>query len=94
MVNGDKILNELFTPFYFLSPHLYIEILNEKFPNQCYQIFDYNKTMSEYENGKEDLGNDNDDERNKNNTHNLRNIQEKIYKNPFFYSRSKIKKDT
>ena len=24
MLGGDKILNELFTPFYFLSPHLYV----------------------------------------------------------------------
>ena len=47
MLDGDKILNELFTPFYFLSPHLYIEMLNEKMPNQCFQIFDFNQTIEE-----------------------------------------------
>ena len=45
MLDGDKILNELFTPFYFLSPHLYLEIINEKFPNQCFQIFDFSKAI-------------------------------------------------
>ena len=30
MLDGDNILKELFTPFYFLSPHLYLEILNEQ----------------------------------------------------------------
>ena len=52
MLDGDKILNELFTPFYFLSPHLYVEILNEKFPNQCFSIFQFNTTSD----------NDNDDD--------------------------------
>ena len=39
MLGKDNILNELFTPFYFLSPHLYVEMLNEKLPNQCFVIF-------------------------------------------------------
>ena len=63
MLDGDKILNELFTPFYFLSPHLYIEMLNEKLPNQCFQIFDFTSTKEEYE-------------ENQNKTQNLRNLKE------------------
>ena len=65
MLDGDKILNELFTPFYFLSPHLYVEMLNEKLPNQCFELFDFNTTMEEY------YANQN------NNTENLRNLKEK-----------------
>ena len=45
MLGGDKILNELFTPFYFLSPHLYVEMLNEKLPNQCFSIFQFNTSI-------------------------------------------------
>ena len=52
MLGGDKILNELFTPFYFLSPHLYVEMLNEKLPNQCFSIFQFNTSIA----------NDNDNE--------------------------------
>jgi hypothetical protein len=49
MLDGDKILNELFTPFYFLSPHFYVEILNEQFPNQCFEIFNFNTTLEDNE---------------------------------------------
>ena len=59
MLDGDKILNELFTPFYFLSPHLYVEILNEKFPNQCFEIFDFNSTLEKNEQDKNDTENAN-----------------------------------
>ena len=69
MLDGDKILNELFTPFYFLSPHLYIEMLNEKLPNQCFQIFDFNQTT------EEDDEND-ENEENQNKTENSRNLKE------------------
>ena len=59
MLDGDKILNELFTPFYFLSPHLYVEMLNEKFPNQCFEIFDFNSTLEKNEQDKNDTENAN-----------------------------------
>ena len=93
MMDGDKVLNELFTPFYFLSPHLYIEMLNEKFPNQCFQIFDFNSIMLEYEEANKEKEEDDDDngknkekENTKDNnvdstiesTQALRNIDEKI----------------
>ena len=45
MLDEDIILKDLFTPFYFLSPHLYVEMLNEKLPNQCFEIFDFNTTL-------------------------------------------------
>ena len=47
MLGKDKILNQLFTPFYFLSPHLYVEMLNEKLPNQCFNIFKFNTTTDD-----------------------------------------------
>ena len=58
MLDGDNILKELFTPIYFLSPHLYLEILNEKLPNQCFQIFDFNSTIEKYEASQNDNNND------------------------------------
>ena len=94
MMDGDKVLNELFTPFYFLSPHLYIEMLNEKFPNQCFQIFDFNSIMLEYEEANKEKEKDDDKENESNkekentkdnnldstieSTQTLRNIDEKI----------------
>ena len=54
MLDGDNILKDLFTPFYFLSPHLYVDMLNEKFPNQCDQIFDFNGTLIEEEEEEEE----------------------------------------
>ena len=85
MLDGDKILNELFTPFYFLSPHLYIEMLNEKLPNQCFQIFDFNQTT------EEDDEND-ENEENQNKTENSRNLKEirKKRKNKLFLKRRRI----
>ena len=71
MLDGDKILNELFTPFYFLSPHLYVEMLNEKLENQCFQIFDFNTTNEE----------NNAKNTNLNETKNLRNLKQKKTKN-------------
>ena len=50
MLDGDNILNELFTPFYFLSPHLYVEMINEKFQNQCFQIFDFDAILEKHGN--------------------------------------------
>ena len=47
MLGKDNILNQLFTPFYFLSPHLYVEMLNEKLPNQCFTIFKFNTTTED-----------------------------------------------
>ena len=47
MLGKDNIVNELFTPFYFLSPHLYVEMLNEKLPNQCFVIFKSNISTDE-----------------------------------------------
>ena len=68
MLGGDKILNELFTPFYFLSPHLYVEMVNEKLPNQCFSIFQFNTSKdNDNDNSIEDSDNiatDNEDERN------------------------------
>ena len=58
MLDGNNILKELFTPFYFLSPHLYLEILNEKLPNQCFQIFDFNLTIEKYEGSQNYNNND------------------------------------
>ena len=97
MMDGDKVLNELFTPFYFLSPNLYIEMLNEKFPNQCFQIFDFNTIMLEYEetNKKKEKEEDNDDNENNkientndnnidgniDSTQTLRNLNKKIINN-------------
>ena len=68
MLDGDHILKELFTPFYFLSPHLYLEILNEKLPNQCFQIFDFNSTIEKYEAIQNDNNND---------TNNLRYLKDR-----------------
>ena len=67
MLGKDNILNELFTPFYFLSPHLYVEMLNEKLENQCFQIFDFNTTNEE--NNAKNI--------NLNETKNLRNLKQK-----------------
>ena len=44
MFGGDKILSELLSPLYFLSPHIYLDMLNEQFPNECDLIFNYNGT--------------------------------------------------
>ena len=43
MFSRDEILNQLFTPLYFISPHLYIDIFNEKFENECEKIFQYSQ---------------------------------------------------
>jgi hypothetical protein len=61
MLGRDKILNELFTPFYFLSPHLYVEMLNEKLPNQCFSIFKFNTTNENNgENNEDNIESNND----------------------------------
>ena len=66
MLGRDKILNELFTPFYFLSPHLYVEMLNEKLPNQCFSIFKFNTTNEDdNENNEDNLVSNNDSLNNK-----------------------------
>ena len=40
LMTHDSILGEVFTPLHFLSPHLYVEMLNEQFTNECNSIFD------------------------------------------------------
>ena len=66
MLGRDKILNELFTPFYFLSPHLYVEMLNEKLPNQCFSIFKFNTTNEDdVENNEDNFELNNDSLNNK-----------------------------
>ena len=42
----DAILGEVLTPLYFLSPHLYLDILNEQFSNECNKIFTYDLNMT------------------------------------------------
>ena len=101
MMDGDKVLNELFTPFYFLSPHLYIEMLNEKFPNQCFQIFDFNTIMLEYEEANKQKEDDDDKDKENTNDNNLessvdstqtlRNLDEKIINNR---KKKRLKKET
>ena len=53
MFSRDMILSELLSPLYFLSPHLYLDILNEQFPNQCDLIFNYNGTRDNEEEEEE-----------------------------------------
>ena len=87
MLGKDNILKELLTPFYFLSPHLYVEILNEKLPNQCFSIFQFNTTS---ENNKNDDDNDNN---NKDIIINPNNINDKLsMKNFQNYEEQKYKK--
>ena len=101
MMDGDKVLNELFTPFYFLSPHLYIEMLNEKFPNQCFQIFDFDSIMLEYDKSNNEKDEDDDDKEKENTNDNnldstidssqtLRNLDEKVINNK---KRKRLKKE-
>ena len=42
----DAILGEVLTPLYFLSPHLYLDILNEQFSNECNKIFTFDSNMN------------------------------------------------
>ena len=75
MLGRDHILNELFTPFYFLSPHFYVEIINEKLPNQCFSIFKFNSTTDENEGDEYNINPNNPNE-----NANQRRIEES-YKN-------------
>jgi hypothetical protein len=34
MIN-ENILSQVFTPLYFLSPHIYLDFINERFTNEC-----------------------------------------------------------
>ena len=54
MFGGDKILSELLSPLYFLSPHIYLDMLNEQFPNECDLIFNYNGTRDDGEEEEEE----------------------------------------
>ena len=66
MFSKDKILSDLLSPLYFLSPHIYLDILNEQFPNECDLIFNYNGTRNE------EVENDSESEENTNDTRNIR----------------------
>jgi len=35
MIYENDIIKDVFTPLYFLSPTLYLELMNEKFANEC-----------------------------------------------------------
>ena len=67
MFSKDKILSDLLSPLYFLSPHIYLDILNEQFPNECDLIFNYNGTRNE-----EEEENESESEKNTNDTRNIR----------------------
>ena len=54
MFSKDKILSDLLSPFYFLSPNIYLDILNEQFPNECDLIFNYNGTRDDGEEEEEE----------------------------------------
>ena len=49
MFSKDKILSDLLSPLYFLSPNVYLDMLNEQFPNECDLIFNYNGTRDDDE---------------------------------------------
>lgn len=34
----DDVLSQVFTPFYYLCPHIYLEFLNQLFSNECEQV--------------------------------------------------------
>lgn len=87
MLGRDKILNELFTPFYFLSPHLYVEMLNEKLPNQCFSIFKFNTT------NEDDIeNNENNFELNNDSLNNKERLSESSNKNLVKKSKYRKKK--
>ena len=90
MLGKDKILNELFTPLYFLSPHLYVEILNEKLPNQCFNIFKFNTSIDD-DDEDNDLPDNQSDIPDDNNQKRRMEINSNKYKESFNYRKYRRK---
>ena len=94
MLDRDKILNDLFTPFYFLSPHFYVEILNEKLPNQCFTIFKFNTTTEDDDEENNEESNNEETDGQNNTTRRLENLDNNFNeKDNYSMFKSKKKKN-